>query len=735
MSGKLLNKIDNRFKLLAEQINDGAWKDPYDPDYDRQQAENALHATLGPMTDGPTWDADWTDPSGFTHKKGTPAPIWTKDEVFIAIAGDPSKPPGDPRSPQYSTTTDIGRNISAAPLWRWATEEAKKYSRFNYQDVMDAYSNGAMAIVTMMRAGADESRVNVISWMKRNVLSAMEKGPSAVSWKAKSVMGNVSRHKKSRGLVGLQGVLGETDPDRIREFANQVKGKYRSEKSDDVHNDNPFEQYSSRYYNVTMQYADALESEDDGRIENIKDEIENLVNDVRDDLTAITPGFETGQSEAISDLSRGKQKFEFVIVPEPNADPITHTEKSNTQKNAEEAVKKQFPGAEIKCIGSTSVAKSIGSLDVASDEGGTMAGQVVGSRNRNRLSKVSVQITAPETVTALINFALQNDVSEAIPLDSPVREKIKNYAVSDIDDDIPGFYKGLGKKDPESLIPRGSLTATELRLILRTFGVDNFFGKEIPRDTVDPRGAPGWWEPGEDPEIEPYTDKDGDEKMWNSIWRRNGSKSMITEHGFNGAAVQDELAQETKEFKELGIATTAVIRLGAGRDKGRELTVSNVRLSKQQKSGLVKVAGAAQLIKSEIMDEGIVTLPILESIDDLDKHALLEACDYVITMYNKVMLEDHMRGIYKRANRIYIPICEYRGGTPPEMQKRMEKERLAKMTPEDRESYEKLEKWSRKYSGGPDEMRDEDPALWRQFEKTAAMLKQKYPITQKTMYR
>ena len=411
-----------------------------------------------------------------------------------------------------------------------------------------------------------------------------------------------------------------------------------------------------------MQYADALESGDDDHIENIKDEIENFVNDVRDDL-AVTPGFETGQSEAISDPSRGKQNFEFVVhTPEPNADIIIHTEKSNNLKNATEKVQEKFPGAEIDFVSSSSVAKGIGSLDVASDDGGTMGSQIPGSKRTNRLSEISTQITAPETVTTLINFALQNDISEAIPPDSPAREKIKNYAVSDIDDDIPGFYKGLGKKDTESLIPSGPLTATEFRLILRTFGVDNFFGKGVPRDTVDPRGPPGWWEPGEDPEIEPYTSKDGDEKMWNSIWRRNGSKSMISEHGFNGAAVQDEFAQETKEFKKLGIATTAEIRIGTGRDEGRELTVSNVRLSKQQKTGLVKIAGAAHLLRSEIMGESAITLPILEGIDNLDKHALLEACDYVITMYNKVMLEDHMHGIYKRANRIYIPICEYREG-------------------------------------------------------------------------
>jgi len=596
MSKALLNKINNRFKLLTEQTNDGSWKDPFDPDYDRQQAENALFVTMGPMTDGPFWIKDWTDPSGFTHKKDTPAPIWTSEEAFMAMAGDPSKPASDPRSPQYGTETATGHKINGAPLWRWATEQARKYNRSNYHDIMDAYSNGAITIATMMRKGADESRVNIISWMKRNVLGSMEKGVGITN-KARSVIGH-----RAENVYGLEAVLGETDPKKVREYANQVKGDYRYEKSTDKHEDNPFEQFSSRYYDVATRYADALESENDENIESVRDEIVNFMSDAKA-ARSTTRGFETGQSEAISDLSRG-------------------TNKSHG---------------------------SIGSLDVETgDDGGTEAGQI-----KARGDDESSDVTAPATVTELINYTLQNDVSEDIPSDSPIRDQIKNYATTSVDDDIPGFHKGLDKKDPASIIPNGTLTAMELRLILRTFGVDNFYGKGKPRDTVDPRGAPGWWEVGEDPEIEPYIDENGDKKMWNSVWRRNGSGAMVSEHGFNGKVVQDELVQETKEFNELGIATAANIRPGTGRDKGRELTVSNVRLNGQQKSALIKIAGAAQLIKSEILGEGALALPILEGIDDFDRHTLLEACDYVINMHNKVMLESYIRSIYKKADQKY----------------------------------------------------------------------------------
>ena len=595
MSKALLNKINNRFKLLIEQANDGSWKDPFDPDYDRQQAENALFVTMGPMTDGPFWIKDWTDPSGFTHKKDTPAPIWTQDQTFMAIAGDPSKPASDPKSPQYGTETDTGHKINGAPLWRWATEQARKYNRFNYHDVMDAYSNGALMIMTMMRKGADESRVNIISWMKRNVLGSMEKGVGITN-AALRVVGH-----RSQSVHGLAAVLGEKDPKKVREYANQIKGDYRYEKSNDKHEDNPFEQFSSRYYDVTTKYADALESEDDENIKSVRDEIANFLSDVKD-ARSTTRGFETGQSEAISDLSRGTNK----------------------------------------------TFGSIGSLDVETgDDGGTEAGQIKAKSDDDESS----DITAPATITELINYTLRNDVSEDIPSDSPIRDQLKDYATTSVDDDIPGFHKGLSKKDPASIIPSGTLTAMELRLILRTFGVDNFYGKGKLRDTVDPRGAPGWWEVGEDPEIEPYIDEDGDEKIWNSVWRRNGSGAMVSEQGFNGKAVQDELVQETKEFNKLGIATTANIRPGTGRDEGRELTVSNVRLNGQQKSALIKFAGAAQLLRSEILGEGILALPILEGIDDFDKYALLEACDYVISMYNKVMLESHIRSIYKRAGQ------------------------------------------------------------------------------------
>ena len=267
-----MQKIDRRFNILQEQANDVSWKEPFSANYDRQQAENALQATLGPMTDSPTWDKDWKAPNGYTYLKGQPAPQWTADEIFIAIAGDAAllakeglTDTEQARSPRRGGQTSDGRAMSGAPLWRWATQQARRFGRPNLPDVMDAYQNGAVQIMTMLRAGADESRTNIISWMKRDVIEAMGKGVGLTS-RAKRVIGS----RATGGLdpdtgqprdpvTGFEGVLASTDPEIVRDFANQIKGKYQQQKFPDKHADNPFEQYSSDFYKLTMDYANALE--------------------------------------------------------------------------------------------------------------------------------------------------------------------------------------------------------------------------------------------------------------------------------------------------------------------------------------------------------------------------------------------------------------------------------------------------------------------------------------------
>lgn len=622
MTYNLIQKIDQRFNVLREQANNTSWKEPFDADYDRQQAENALQATLGPMTDSPAWAKDWKAPTGHTYLKGQPAPQWTADEIFVAIAGDAAllgksglTDAEQARSPRHGGRTAQGRMMSGAPLWRWATQQARRFDRLNLSDVMDAYQNGAVQIMTMLRAGADESRVNIISWMKRDVIEAMGKGVGLTA-RAKRVIGS-----RATGVTGLEGVLAAKDPEAVRDLANQVKGKYQQQKLSDKHDDNPFEQYSSDFYKLTMGYADALESNDEDSISNARQSIQDFIGKVNAESEG-TLGFERGQGEAITDLSRGKSKD-----------------------------------------------YGIQSMDVpaGSDEEGTLAGNIEQQSSRTGMDSVSRAITDPRTVSKLVDLTLRYDMNELLNAEDTAvavqkaRQRVHDYAKGT--EEEPGFHKGM--KD----IAPGRMKAMELRMILRTFGVENFDGKGATRLNTDvPRDGQGWWRPGEDPEIEPYTNENGEEVLWESIWRRGSGGSpespgyippmteLMTAQGFNNRAVQDELAQETKEFQKLGIPTVREIKVGASkRDKGREITLSTVSINKAQTSGLSKIAAAAQLIRGDIMpgassleeefQKTVTTL--LEDIDDIDRQILLETCDYVITLYNRMLVNNFMMNIYE----------------------------------------------------------------------------------------
>jgi len=622
MTYNLMQKIDRRFNVLREQANDTSWKEPFSAGYDRQQAENALQATLGPMTDNPAWANDWEAPTGYKYLKGQSAPQWTADEIVVAIAGEAALIGKNSltdaeriRSPRYGGKTSQGRTMTSAPLWRWATQQARRFDRMNQSDIMDAYQNGAARIMTMLRAGADESRTNIIAWMKRDVIEAMGKGVGLTA-RAKRVIGS-----RATGITGLEGVLAAKDPEVVRDLANQVKGKYRQQKLPDKHDDNPFEQYSNDFYKLTMSYADALENNNEDSISDARQNIQDFIGKVNSESEG-TLGFERGQGEAITDLSRGKSKD-----------------------------------------------YGIQSMDVpaaGNDEKGTLAGNIEQQRS-SRMDSVSRAITDPRTVSKLVDLALRYDMNELLNAEDTTtavrqaRERVHDYAKGT--EEEPGFHKGM--KD----IAPGRMKAMELRMILRTFGVENFDGKGAVRLNTDvPRDGQGWWRPGEDPEIEPYANESGEEVLWESIWRRGSGKDpespeyvppmveLMTAQGFNNRTVQDEFAQETKEFQELGIPTVREIKVGTSkRDAGREITLSTVSINKAQTSGLSKIAAAAQLIRGDVIpgasalgeDFQKTAAILLENIDDIDHQILLETCNYVITMYNRMLVNNFMMNIYE----------------------------------------------------------------------------------------
>lgn len=294
----IADKLNKRLKLLAENLNTAKeFIDPRNPNYDRQYAEDILFHTIGPLTSSPRWSERWTSPSdpvpGFMP--GGPAPQWTPDEIVMAMAGDPNllfRGREHPRSPSY------GRQ-GGSPLYRTARRVARVYNRDRDRSfIADMYSNGFVPLVRMMQPGFDESKSPFISYVIRNIQGAMEHGVGGTE------QGIQARGAESTaGVTGLRGMLEKTNPQEVEDLANQVKGKFRTERSHAKDPDNPFGGYSSRYYQVGINYADALRSGNEDRIHAAQNQIEQLIDQIETEAIPVL-GASTGMGQAVSTPSR-----------------------------------------------------------------------------------------------------------------------------------------------------------------------------------------------------------------------------------------------------------------------------------------------------------------------------------------------------------------------------------------------------------------------------------------------
>lgn len=297
----IADRINQRLSVLRETAADISWKDPRSPNYDRQQAEDALFHTIGPLMDSPRWSPRWTSPStpvpGFTP--GGPAPSWTENEVVMAYAGDPNllfRAGGKdhPRSPAYGTR-------GGAPLWRMARSIARKFNREKDKSfIEELYQNGFVELTKLMKPGYDEGRSAFISWVSRNVEGAMENGTSATGEETVKARGDVA---KDTGLIGLQGLMKAKTPEDARRVAAQIKGKYQTNRLHDKHADNPFGPYSSQIFALANNYATALEAKDEAAIAQVHQQIEKLMDKIDSDKDMIL-GAGTGIGQAVSNQDR-----------------------------------------------------------------------------------------------------------------------------------------------------------------------------------------------------------------------------------------------------------------------------------------------------------------------------------------------------------------------------------------------------------------------------------------------
>lgn len=310
---KFLDKLNRKLSAINEDMNSGSLKDPNSPEYDRQYAEDMLYHTIGPLTDSPRWvNEEWSSqsdvPADFV--KGGPAPKWTEEEIALAYAGDPNllygQTNGNPRSPKYG---DKG----GSPMYRLARNIAKKYSRTDFSFISDLYSNGFIALMRIMQPGADKQLAGFISFASRNVKNAMEHGIGGEN-RVSAAAGKVNES----GHIGIAGILELTNPSKIREAASVVKGKFREQASHEKSEDNPFGKLSPDYYKAVMNYADAIESNDDSAIRTAKMGLVEL-NEKVDEYNTKIGGASTGLGQAIDTPDR-KTRIGVQSVDAPTAD-------------------------------------------------------------------------------------------------------------------------------------------------------------------------------------------------------------------------------------------------------------------------------------------------------------------------------------------------------------------------------------------------------------------------------
>lgn len=281
----------------GRRYNNPDYKDPTRGD--RQEAEDALYHTIGPLTPTPRWvSSEWSSPGnpppGF--QPGGEAPRWTPEQIIFAMAGDPAMlftgQNHNPLSPQYG-------NKGGSPLFRKARQLARQYGRPNDRTLIsDLYQNGFIPLLRMMQPGFDEGRSPFISYVIRNIESGMGHGSGGTK-QSQAALGI----KSEDGIIGFKGLLALKTPSEIRQAAEQIGPNFRERSGHQKDPGNPLGKYSAPFYQLANEYADAMESGDAERLDAVTNKINQKIEEIEDENVMVL-GASTGVGQAISTPDR-----------------------------------------------------------------------------------------------------------------------------------------------------------------------------------------------------------------------------------------------------------------------------------------------------------------------------------------------------------------------------------------------------------------------------------------------
>lgn len=228
-------------------------------------------------------------------------------------------------------------------------------------------------------------------------------------------------------------------------------------------------------------------------------------------------------------------------------------------------------------------------IDTANDRmtpirgAGTGIGQAVSSLDRKTaVGVVSADATAPgEEGGGLKDTLTAEDDSDGAVNSEVVNRVLEIALFYDVGKIIgkKSKYQSLGAEIGAKGDVGGPFTANEFRYIIRSLGpiASNYPGRDVLRKAINiPREAKGWWQAGEDPEI----DQMSSGALWSSKWRRDGYQALQPQ------AIADEMNAEIADLAQHGIQSARVLKTNS---KGKDEAVGRVAINLTLKKAMFKM--------------------------------------------------------------------------------------------------------------------------------------------------